>query len=85
MRAYENFDSAPITDSASWSLLKKNFHSQVIEGETGEIFDLLAALSHQIHWSLGWYCDDENHCHQSVLKELLAESGEKAETAFLLT
>ena len=34
-------------DEASWAKFKKRFRSQVNEGETGKILDLLAALSHQ--------------------------------------
>ncbi len=64
-------------DETSLTLFKKKFRSQVHEGETGKILDLLAALSHQNHFSLGCYCEDENHCHRSVLKELLAERGAK--------
>ena len=63
------------SDEKSWSLFKKKFRSQVNEGETGKILDLLAALSHPTHFSLGCYCEDENRCHRSVLKELLAERG----------
>ena len=61
----------------SWILFKKKFRSQVNEGENGKILDLLAALSHQTDFSLGCYCESENHCHRSVLKELLAERGAK--------
>jgi uncharacterized protein YeaO (DUF488 family) len=35
--------------------------------------DLLAALSHHTNFSLGCYCEDENRCHRSVLRELLLE------------
>jgi uncharacterized protein YeaO (DUF488 family) len=37
--------------------------------------DVLAALSHQTNLSLGCYCEDENFCHRSVLRELLIERG----------
>jgi uncharacterized protein YeaO (DUF488 family) len=36
---------------------------------------LLAALSHQTDFSVGCYCEDEAHCHRSVLRELLQEHG----------
>jgi uncharacterized protein YeaO (DUF488 family) len=41
--------------------------------ENSRIFDLLAALSHQANFSVGCYCNDEQHCHRSVLRQLLAE------------
>jgi uncharacterized protein YeaO (DUF488 family) len=62
-------------DEKAWNTFKKKFRAQVKEGETGRILDLLAALSHQTHFSLGCYCENENHCHRSVLKELFAERG----------
>ena len=36
---------------------------------------LLAVLSRQSDFAVGCYCEDERHCHRSVLKELLRESG----------
>ena len=43
--------------------------------EPAKVLDLLAALSHQTQLSVGCYCEDESHCHRSVLRELLAERG----------
>ena len=37
--------------------------------------DFLAALSHRTDLSVGCYCEEEAHCHRSVLRELLAEHG----------
>jgi uncharacterized protein YeaO (DUF488 family) len=37
--------------------------------------DLLAALSRTADFSVGCYCEDENRCHRSILKQLLAEHG----------
>ena len=42
---------------------------------------LLAALSHQSDFSVGCYCEDEAHCHRSVLRELLAEQGATIEAS----
>jgi uncharacterized protein YeaO (DUF488 family) len=39
--------------------------------------DLLAALSHDAHFSIGCYCEDEARCHRSVLRQLLADRGAK--------
>jgi len=35
----------------------------------------LAALSHQTNFSVGCYCEDESHCHRSVLRDLLIAEG----------
>jgi uncharacterized protein YeaO (DUF488 family) len=63
------------SDEKSWASFKKRFRSRVNKGETGKVLDLLAALSHQTNFSLGCYCEDENRCHRSVLRELLLERG----------
>jgi uncharacterized protein YeaO (DUF488 family) len=45
--------------------------------EAAHLLDTLAALSHQTNFSLGCYCADENLCHRSILRKLLAERGAK--------
>ena len=62
-------------DDKSWSVFKKKFRAQMREPEASKVLDLLAALSHQTNMSLGCYCEDENRCHRSVLRELLIERG----------
>jgi uncharacterized protein YeaO (DUF488 family) len=44
-------------------------------GDAAHLLDMLAALSHQTHLSIGCYCEDEAHCHRSVLRALLQERG----------
>jgi uncharacterized protein YeaO (DUF488 family) len=58
-----------------WAAFKRKFNAQMKEPEASHVLDLLAALSHQTSFSLGCYCEDENHCHRSVLRELLAQRG----------
>jgi uncharacterized protein YeaO (DUF488 family) len=36
---------------------------------------LLAVLSHTTNFSVGCYCEHENRCHRSVLRQLLLENG----------
>jgi uncharacterized protein YeaO (DUF488 family) len=43
--------------------------------ENSRVLDLIAALSHQANFSVGCYCNDEQHCHRSMLRQLLAERG----------
>jgi uncharacterized protein YeaO (DUF488 family) len=62
-------------DEKSWAAFKRKFHAEMKQPEASHLLDLLAALSHQTSFSLGCYCEDENHCHRSVLRELLAQRG----------
>lgn len=59
----------------AWAAFKRKFHAEMKHPEASHLLDLLAALSHQTAFSLGCYCEDENHCHRSVLRELLAQRG----------
>jgi uncharacterized protein YeaO (DUF488 family) len=45
--------------------------------ENSRALDLLATLSHEANFSIGCYCEDESHCHRSVLRTLLVERGAK--------
>lgn len=62
-------------DDASWFLFRKKFRYEMSGPEARKILDLLAALSHQTSISLGCYCENEERCHRSVLRELLMERG----------
>jgi len=41
------------------------------------LIELLAALSAKTNFSVGCYCEDEGHCHRSLLKNLLLEHDAK--------
>lgn len=62
-------------DEESWSVFKKKFRSEMNAPDASKILDLFAALSHQTNVALGCYCENENRCHRSVLRELLMERG----------
>ena len=36
---------------------------------------LLAVLSQSADFSVGCYCEDEERCHRSILRQLLVEQG----------
>jgi uncharacterized protein YeaO (DUF488 family) len=44
-------------------------------GDAPKVLDTLAALSATANFSVGCYCEHENRCHRSVLRELLADRG----------
>src|SRR3569832_2649940 len=58
-----------------WTTFKRKFTAEMKEPHAAHLLDMLAAMSHQTSFSLGCYCEDENHCHRSVLRELLAQRG----------
>jgi uncharacterized protein YeaO (DUF488 family) len=59
----------------AWNAFVRKFRKEMNAPDRSRELDLLAAMSHHINFSLGCYCEDENHCHRSVLRELLRERG----------
>ena len=62
-------------DEKAWRSFIKRYRSEMSRPENSRVLDLLAALSHQTNFSVGCYCNDEQHCHRSVLRQLLIERG----------
>jgi uncharacterized protein YeaO (DUF488 family) len=62
-------------DERAWTAFKRKFRREMNAPDRSRELDVLAALSHHTNLSLGCYCEDENRCHRSVLRELLAERG----------
>ncbi|MNN16042.1 hypothetical protein D3C81_1291670 [compost metagenome] len=63
------------TDAKAWASFKKKFRSEMNEPAARQLLDLLAALSHHTQLAVGCYCEDEQYCHRSVLRELLLARG----------
>lgn len=58
-----------------WQHFVKRFRKQLAAPDASRTLDLLAALSHHSAMSLGCYCEDEAHCHRSVLRTELQARG----------
>ena len=58
-----------------WTTFFRRYRAEMALPEASRVLDLLAALSHSSHFSVGCYCEDEAHCHRSVLRELLKLRG----------
>jgi uncharacterized protein YeaO (DUF488 family) len=65
---------------AQWAAFVRAFRAEMAAPEASHALDLLAAFSHHADFSLGCYCENEAHCHRSVLKALLQERGALLET-----
>jgi len=60
---------------AQWRTFVQRYRSEMAQPAARHSIDLLAALSHRTNFSIGCYCEDESHCHRSLLRDLLAEAG----------
>ena len=58
-----------------WTAFKKKYRAEMAEPNIAHALELLATLSRQTNFSVGCYCEDEQHCHRSVLRALLEEKG----------
>ena len=59
----------------AWRTFARRYRAEMGRPEARRLLDLLAALSRQTDFSVGCYCADEDRCHRSLLRELLAERG----------
>ena len=53
----------------------RKYRAEMSTPEATHTLALLAALSRDTNFSVGCYCEDESHCHRSVLRALLIEKG----------
>jgi uncharacterized protein YeaO (DUF488 family) len=60
---------------AQWANFVRKYRAEMATPENTRAIGLLAALSHQTNFSVGCYCENEAHCHRSVLRELLSAHG----------
>ncbi len=66
--------SAPFTETR-WAGFVRSYRREMQEAARRHLVGLLARMSHQTNFSVGCYCEREDRCHRSILRELLAESG----------
>jgi len=77
---------APSEPLRAWALSKpftaqrlaeyaKKYRREMRDPAAQRLIALLAALSTSANFSIGCYCEDESHCHRSLLKALLLEAG----------
>lgn len=60
---------------AEWATFIRKYRSEMATPEAKHALGLLAVLSQTSDFAVGCYCEDEAHCHRSVLRALLAEKG----------
>ena len=65
------------TSRREWQSFVRKYRSEMAQPDNARLIAFLAALSQNTNLSVGCYCEDETHCHRSVLRALLAEAGAK--------
>ena len=54
---------------------KRKYKAEMSQPHATYDINMLAALSRSADLSVGCYCVDENRCHRTVLRQLLADAG----------
>jgi uncharacterized protein YeaO (DUF488 family) len=60
---------------AQWAKFVRKYRAEMATPEKVHAIELLSALSRLCNFSVGCYCENEAHCHRSILRELLSEKG----------
>jgi uncharacterized protein YeaO (DUF488 family) len=62
-------------DDKAWAAFRRKYEAEMKQPDASHLLDTLAALSHQTSFSMGCYCENEQRCHRSLLRELLKQRG----------
>jgi uncharacterized protein YeaO (DUF488 family) len=60
---------------AEWKTFMRRYRSEMSKPEAQHLLQLLSVLSQTTAFSVGCYCEDEQRCHRSLLRELLEAHG----------
>jgi uncharacterized protein YeaO (DUF488 family) len=64
---------------AQWSAFARKYRAEMGAPEARHDLELLAVLSHTTDFSVGCYCEHEDRCHRSILRQLLVDHGARVE------
>lgn len=67
------------TTDKQWKLFARKYRAEMAAPAASQSLDVLSALSRHANFSVGCYCEDENRCHRSLLRELLESRGARVE------
>jgi uncharacterized protein YeaO (DUF488 family) len=62
-----------------WAVFLRKYKAEMAEPGAVHVIGVLAQLSHASNFSVGCYCEDENRCHRSLLRQLLLDAGAEIE------
>lgn len=58
-----------------WAAFFRKYKKEMSSPDARHALELLAALSRESDFSVGCYCEREEQCHRSTLRDLLHEKG----------
>lgn len=60
---------------SQWAAFFRKYRAEMASPDNAHAIELLAAMSRHSNFSVGCYCEVEQHCHRSMLRSLLQEKG----------
>jgi len=76
-QALLGYATAQTLEGKRWTTFAKRYAGEMRKPGPQRLLEMLARLSHQADFSVGCYCEREDRCHRSLLRELLKERGAK--------
>ena len=67
------------TTDAAWRAFERSYRAEMKKPDQAHLLETLAALSHHANFAVGCYCENEQRCHRSILRQVLQEHGAKIE------
>ncbi len=60
----------------SFAAFSRHYRAEMKTPETRHVIDLLAATALRLSVHLGCFCEDENACHRSILRDLILKAAQ---------
>lgn len=61
--------------AADWNRFARKYRAEMSAPHAAHSIRLLATLSHGTNFAVGCYCEHEERCHRSLLRQLLLDAG----------
>lgn len=66
----------------TFAVFSRHYRAEMKKRESLQVIELLAGISLFLPISIGCFCEDEAHCHRSILKEILTKSASAKSAGF---
>jgi uncharacterized protein YeaO (DUF488 family) len=63
------------SSAKEWTVFAKRYRAEMAAPAARHDIELLAVLSRSANFSVGCYCEQEERCHRSILRQLLIAAG----------
>ena len=65
------------TTAMTWTTFERRYRAEMKRPTPRHLIEMLARLSRKMDLAVGCFCEDDEDCHRSALRGLLADAGAK--------